>query len=43
MSGKILAAKDLLKVERQIAKVSAILDELVKKKAALLEALAGGG
>ena len=34
-------ARELYRVERQIAKVSAVLDELLKKKAELIEALRG--
>ena len=34
-------AKELLKVQRQIDKTSAILDELLKKKSQLLAAIQG--
>lgn len=40
MSGALERAKELVKVERQIAKVSAILEQLHAKRAELLKALA---
>lgn len=36
LSEEIKAAKELLKVERQIGRTQAILEELVKKKAELV-------
>ena len=37
----VATAKELLKVERQIGRVSAILDELQKKRAELLASIKG--
>lgn len=42
VEGEILIkARELVKVEKQIVKVSAVLDELWKKRSELLQALGG--
>ena len=41
MSESVVAAKELYRVERQIEKMQAVLNELVKKKAELLAKMGG--